>query len=476
MRTKRYLPGKLLLLLMATALLGSCAKETMDSGQPLPEGKYPVEFTSTAYRLDVMTRATTNDTWDGGEEVAIKIGSEVKKYVADSHGNLTAAAGVTPFCWASTGETKLVTAWYPYSASQPSSFGVPKNQIILENHQKSDLIMACRNISFGDKDKKLTFQHLTAKVTVNITGNNISDLSGATVTLINIGNTIMNIAAQPGSITTGYTSGNGTSTPYVVSASANQVTVQALLPPVTLSKFVTKPFVQVVLDGNTYYYTHPTVNDNLDGGKAYTFNITVQGKPTVPLYAIGDPYPDATNPIGVVFWLDTTDPNYNPATLKGSKGKIVSLDEMKGTWGCYSYNNNTSPEGASDPDYGAQNTKKVIDNMLTPGNLPDDGSINIYVSFNWIYNTKNNKDINGRWYLPARNELLLQLYPNKSVVEATLIKIAGAITLSEKAYWSSTESSSDPEAFAMYLDENGTIQNNDKQGETAIFGRAISTF
>ena len=436
MRTKRYLPGKLLLLLMATALLGSCAKETMDSGQPLPEGKYPVEFTSTAYRLDVMTRATTNDTWDGGEEVAIKIGSEVKKYVADSHGNLTAAAGVTPFCWASTGETKLVTAWYPYSASQPSSFGVPKNQIILENYQKSDLIMACRNISFGDMDKKLTFQHLTAKVTVNITGNNISDLSGATVTLINIGNTIMNIAAQPGSITTGYTSGNGTSAPYVVSASTNQVTVQALLPPVTLSKFVTKPFVQVVLDGNTYYYTHPTVDDNLDGGKAYTFNITVQGKPAVK-YAIGDPYPDATNPIGVVFWLDENDPTYDPATQKGSKGKIVSLDEPVANWnggtneaGKLQWSTENVTTRATSTSDGAANTLKITQTA--------NYSPTVYPAVAWCV-AKNTGEVTG-WYLPAQNELQT-LYDAKTNVNSTL-RTVGATELSLSYYWSGTEDSS----------------------------------
>lgn len=260
-------------------MLGGCTKEELGGGEPLPEGKYPLEFTSTAYRLDVKTRATTDNSWDGGEAVAIKIGDVTKKYVADQNGNLTAAEGVTPFCWTSTNETKTVTAWCPYSSSQPTSFRTQPDQNTNNGYLKSDFIVECKEISFSDAPKELTFQHLTAQVTVNITGNNIPDLSSATVTLTNVANGINNINVTPGSITTGVVTGNGTKTPKVVSATTDKIIVQALLPPSRLAYGPSaKDFVKVDLDGQTYIYTLPIDNYSLSAGMSYTFDITVQGQ------------------------------------------------------------------------------------------------------------------------------------------------------------------------------------------------------
>lgn len=290
MKKENYLSaGKAVLFLMLATLLGSCT-DSMDEGigKPLPEGKYPVEFTSATYGLEVDTRAVTeNSTWTGNELVAVQFGTqEVKKYTAAaSGGNLTAASGTAPFYWKSTSESQTVTAWHKpsgYTSTKPTTFTVQTNQNSATGYIYSDLIMACNTVKFTDSQKKLTFKHLPAKVTINLTGNDaVPDLTGAVVTLMNVNLTSGAITAQPLNITVAQAgAGTGTITPKQVSLSADKktLTVQALLPPQDVSG---KQFVKVELNSNTYYYTPQNEDGKFETGKGYTYNITVQGKELV---------------------------------------------------------------------------------------------------------------------------------------------------------------------------------------------------
>lgn len=98
----------------------ACTDDDADDGTTLPDGKYPMAFTAGVDGL-AATRATTDNTWTGGEEVAVQIGSEVKKYTAATNNTLSAAEGVTPWYWQNTTETKTVSAWYPYSDTKPAA-------------------------------------------------------------------------------------------------------------------------------------------------------------------------------------------------------------------------------------------------------------------------------------------------------------------------------------------------------------------
>lgn len=278
MRTKRYLPGKLLMLLMATALLGSCAKETMDGGEPLPEGKYPVEFTTQMYDMEV-TRATTDNKWDGdgSEKVAVKVDTEVKQYVADKDDNITADKGVTPFYWTKSNESKTVTAYYPFALASASSITVKTDQDQAASYQASDALYAApATFAFADATKQLTFHHLTAKVVANLkAGDGVTDaeVQGATVKFVSQSLTAT-FDNQTGAVTAAQP-GNSQITPNALSAASNfQKSVQALLVPCQMQG---KQFIAVTIGSDTFYYTPANATDGLlASGKVYTYEITVK--------------------------------------------------------------------------------------------------------------------------------------------------------------------------------------------------------
>ena len=78
---------------------------------------------------------------------------------------LGTGAEVLPFCWTSTTQTKNITAWCPYSETEPiwsvktnQSKGIPA---------EADILYATRTITFGN-EVFLQFGHLMAKVVINI--------------------------------------------------------------------------------------------------------------------------------------------------------------------------------------------------------------------------------------------------------------------------------------------------------------------
>ena len=287
MRTKRQLPGRMLPLLMAVALLGGCVQEKMDGSQPLPEGKYPVEFTSTAYGLNVNARAVTEDnTWEGGEEVAIKVGDQTKKYVVTDKtgGKITATA---PFYWTKSDETKTVTAWHVpgnYNSVFPSTFQVAASQSTPPSYQSNDLVMACQDISFGDASKQLAFKHLTAKVVVNLKGNAAAgDVSGATVRFVSTATT-SEVKASSSTDRSGMyitpvklsSSHNSPILPYTLPTAANgfMKSMQALMIPQSTDGGVA--FIEVTHNGKQYNYKPTPGECNMMSGNQYTYNITVK--------------------------------------------------------------------------------------------------------------------------------------------------------------------------------------------------------
>lgn len=226
----------------------------------LPAGKYPMTFTAQVDGL-TATRATSDNSWAGGEEVAIQIGSEVKKYTAASGGNLTVASSGTPFYWQNTSDI-TVSAWYPYSAEKPAAdaLTVKADQSQGDGYQASDHLEA-DNATVAFADPALTFKHRTAKVIVTLkAGGGVTEISGATVKFLN----------QTG------VDGGGTE---VIPKTTLSNTYTALLIPQNLQN---KKFISVTLsDGNsgsnTYYYTPTQENEaNLQGGKQYTYDITVK--------------------------------------------------------------------------------------------------------------------------------------------------------------------------------------------------------
>ncbi|WP_455623678.1 fimbrillin family protein [Parabacteroides sp.] len=240
--------------------LAACTgDELAERGTELPAGKYPITFTAAVDGL-IVTRATTDNTWTGSEDVAIQIGSTTKKYTVSSDGSMSVAAGDNPFYWENKNDI-IVSAWYPYSEQKPAdnALTVEADQSQAANYQASDYLEATdATVTF--QEPKLTFTHRTAKVVVTLVKEaSIPDLNNVTVTFVN----------QDG------VKGDGTDvTPKTETNGDNVTTYTALLVP---QKIQGSPFIKVTLGGYDYFYTPTTANDaNLQAGKQHTYTITVK--------------------------------------------------------------------------------------------------------------------------------------------------------------------------------------------------------
>lgn len=265
--------------ILACLLLFSCSNED-DSGI-LPAGEYPMAFNAVVERQ--LTRSTSTGSWDGGEDVAIQVVSTVKKYTAATDGKLSATSGVEPFFWQNSNDTKTVTGWYPYSASVPTSWSVQSDQSI-GGYQQSDFMYApAVAISFANRETNtLPFYHQTARVVVNIM-NGEAVLSSTDISAVKIGvnnNFALsaNYTAPAGNNSQGTWSNltnGGIVTPKEISPTGTFLkSYAALVIPQDMSD---KKFIAVTLsNGNTYYYSPNTGDADLEGGKQYTYNITVK--------------------------------------------------------------------------------------------------------------------------------------------------------------------------------------------------------
>ncbi len=153
-------------------IAASCSTDdNVTLGEPLPEGMYPIEFTATGLQATPQTRATADDTWNGGDNVAIQIGEDVKQYKATR--SQVSTTELTPtynrFYWQNTNDV-TVQAWYcgtAYNATLPTSWKVQSDQSGTDGYQNSDFLYAQDNFKFGNTNA-LNFYHQTAQVWVYI--------------------------------------------------------------------------------------------------------------------------------------------------------------------------------------------------------------------------------------------------------------------------------------------------------------------
>lgn len=292
----------------ACLMAASCSDVTDDS-TALPPGTYPMTFTASVDGLSApnpASRATTDNTWAGGETVAIQTGGEVKKYTAASGGRLTVAGGADPFYWQSNSETKKVTAWYygtGYDATPPdgTTWAVQSDQSKTEagntagNYRRSDFLYApATDIPFsGRNSASLSFYHQTARVVVNIVNAEAATDASAirSVTIGHAGNLALSGSYTP---PTGAGATAGTWNTSSGSPTMGTIIPRKLTAPGTLTGGGTalasyaalvipqqmkgKKFIAVTLaNGNTYYYTPTQDGDaDLQSGRQHTYDITVK--------------------------------------------------------------------------------------------------------------------------------------------------------------------------------------------------------
>lgn len=262
--------------LWAALVLAAC---TGDDDAAWPEGGVPLELYAAVEgysSANAQTRATTENRWEGGEVVNLRIkigGMTWASFLdVDSDGKLiTNDVGCT---WKSPDEEKEI--YGIYSSPTSSSFSVLADQNN-EGYQDSDYMVAPKIcITVTSPDKTLVFRHVTAKVVVHLKkGNGVTDDELRTATV-----TFENLTCKGGIID----SDNGTArqvTPGTDHITPNEVTpaadgyvrtVRALLPPQNMSG---RKFVKIVIGGKTFYYTPAAGEANFFSGKMYEYRLTV---------------------------------------------------------------------------------------------------------------------------------------------------------------------------------------------------------
>lgn len=259
--------------LWAALVLAAC---TGDDDAAWPEGGVPLELYAAVEgysSANAQTRATTENRWEGGEEVILWIRSSGRdktgNFFVDSDGKL-----ITDIDWVSPDEEKEINGKYNSLASP--SFSVLADQSN-EGYQDSDYMFAPRIcITVTSPDKTLVFRHVTAKVVVHLkAGNGVTgdELQRATVTFENLTCTRGSVNLSNGTAEQ-VRPGTDHITPNEVTPAADGYvrTVRALLPPQNKSG---QKFVKIVIGGKTFYYAPATDEANFFSGKMYEYRLTV---------------------------------------------------------------------------------------------------------------------------------------------------------------------------------------------------------
>lgn len=270
--------GRLLLwvAMAVPALLASCSQDELEGGgTALPEGKYPLAFTAGVGEM--QTRAVAGkDVWKENDAIGVRMGSdtETAKYeLKPDGGTWTArpADAANTLYWQSTAPAGI-TAWYPYGE---------QSNVNISDQSKGfagfDFLRAEASASYNTP-LALTFRHQMAKVTCVLT--NDAGLSPDEWKSVGV--------AYYGAISATFTDGelkNGSDemgwiTPQADTQADTEAgnTHVALLVPQKLDGKTS--FIRVTATvGDTkrdFYYT-PTGNAaKIEGGIAYTYNISVR--------------------------------------------------------------------------------------------------------------------------------------------------------------------------------------------------------
>ena len=290
---------------MAAIGLAACTQDELTDGT-LPEGKYPLVINATGLQTATLdTRATVDGNWDGVNSVAVQVGDEVKEYFVDATADPTKATlsnDADPFYWEA--KTMTVSAWYPYGETKPDVV-VDADQSSKENFAGSDVISAEAEVSIDNPT--LVFSHRTARVTVNLQeGNDITSLEGATVSLVGL-----------------TTEGGNPAT--ITPCNSDENTFEALLRPQTISANV--PFIQVVLDGETYSYGLAK-DIRLEANYRYAYTVTVSEQKNLVLTSCTiSEWKDGERVETVTNYIDDGQGNYTIYTGAGLKAVADLISE-----------------------------------------------------------------------------------------------------------------------------------------------------
>lgn len=205
-----------------------------------------------------VTRAITDNYWDGGERVFISIdGQPARIFTVAAGGMLTP---LDDLWWQSSTQTVTARAWYP----DPAFWEFPADQS--GGFRAADFVFAptVSGIRFNNYlANPLRFNHLPAKVVVNLAaGMDIGSVDEAVVSFY--GYVAGEVDTDNGAIVG---SDSGWITPLKTSD-----TYTALLIPRDMTGV---KFIKITLGGYDYYYTPAADEATLTQGNTFIYNISV---------------------------------------------------------------------------------------------------------------------------------------------------------------------------------------------------------
>lgn len=275
------------LLFAAVAFLACSSEDDMSAlgGQPL-----------VLYADMPMTRSTVDNQWSVGDEVAVKIGDEIKiYYIKDAEtGELTTFGNSDPFRWSPDFDSVEVTAWSlgGFVEAEPlTGITIPKDQSP-ENvgYTRHDLLYAKGTLT--PSNTHLTFYHQLARVIVQLKFKTTVELDDISVNLgsdydeegnsIDIVPLTADFSAPTGNANYG-TWNNFTNYPEyggitmfhdATAEDGYDAAFSALLIPNDYSgtRFIG---IDAISDMGLYYFIPSYGEANLQSGRTYTYRITV---------------------------------------------------------------------------------------------------------------------------------------------------------------------------------------------------------
>lgn len=179
---RSILRHKFALWVIAALALASCSQDELtEQGTPLPVGKYPLELTAdglqaVATPAQASTRGTFfDDDWNGVTSVKVRVNDVQEKEYSVTLSTDKKKAHLAPvsllentddlFWWTNTEEKKTVMAWTKYELNK--EFKLPT--IWEKKHfDEFDIIGVRKDIGFENRNEPLEFQHMMAKVVINL--------------------------------------------------------------------------------------------------------------------------------------------------------------------------------------------------------------------------------------------------------------------------------------------------------------------
>ena len=260
--------------LLAASLLAACTQDE----QPSLQGEM-LTFTA-SIEGGGLTRATVDNTWSGGETVALQINAGGwLNYTADASGNLTG----NDYYWQNT-DPVTVQGICPATAAGSTTWSVESDQSSYRNYQSGDLLATgVTTVNYGNA-ANLTFRHQTAKLVVNIVdGPIVPDNPEVTVGNNNLALTGTFTKPSSGSSFGTWTPGaqTGSITPYrlsypnTVAGKTIKVSYAALVIPQILDAGT--KLISILINRQLYTYKLP-LDITWKPGCVYTYTITVRAE------------------------------------------------------------------------------------------------------------------------------------------------------------------------------------------------------